>query len=209
MFAKPKTGALAAASLSAVVAGVLGSSANAAVVLASTDTLLDAPITLGANLLDPTSTTGNVRIDWVGNDLDGTAPNSRSPYDTTASVNTAVYHSVSAGATATYSFGTTQSAFAFMWGSPDDYNTLNFYLGAANVGSFTGNAVIPPGTAGLGFVDVVFNGLFDKVVFGSIGKDAFEFTNVSFTPIPLPAAGWLLLTGFVGLSVLGRRRKPA
>ncbi len=58
MFAKPKTGALVAASLSAAVAGVLTSSANAAVVIASTDTVLDAPITLGANLLDPTSKTG-------------------------------------------------------------------------------------------------------------------------------------------------------
>ena len=207
MFARPKTGAMVAASLSAVVAGVLLSSANAAVVIASTDTVLDAPITLGANLLDPTSTTGNVRIDWIGNDLDGTAPNSRSPYDKTDSVATAVYHSVSAGATATYSFATTQSSFAFMWGSPDDYNTLNFYLGAANVGSFTGNAVIPPGTSGLGFVDVVFSGLFDKVVFGSIGKDAFEFTNLSSTAVPLPAAGWLLLTGVLGLGLLGRRTK--
>jgi hypothetical protein len=209
MFTRQNNAAVAAATLAAIVATVLPPSANAAVVIASTDTVLDAPIIVGANLPDPTSTTGDVRIDFVGNDLVAPAPNSRSPYDGTGFVSTAVYHSVSAGATATYSFGTTQSAFAFMWGSPDSYNTLNFFLGAANVGSFTGDAIIPPGTRGLKFVDVVFNGLFDKVVFGSIGQDAFEFTNLSSTPVPLPAAGWLLLTGLTGLGVLGRRRKPA
>ena len=207
MFTKPTMGTVAATTLAAVVASAFVSPANAAVVVASKETVLDAPITLGANLPDPTSTTGTVRIDFIGNDLVAPAPNSRSPYDGTIYVGTAVYHSVSAGATATYSFGKAQSSFAFMWGSPDNYNTLNFFLGAANVGSFTGSAMIPPGTSGLGFVDVVFSGLFDKVVFGSTGADAFEFTNVVSTPVPLPAAAWLLLTGLAGLGALGRRRK--
>jgi len=198
-----KIGTIGKVGLAVIVAGVFVAPANAAMVLSSTDTVLDAPILSGANLSDPTAITGTVRIDYVGNDLDNVIPNSRSPYDDTADLSTAVYHSVSAGATATYSFDAAQSSFAFMWGSPDSYNTLNFFLNGAPVGSFTGSSVIPPGTSGLGFVDVVFSGQFDEVVFGSTGLDAFEFTNVV---VPLPAAAWLLLSGLMGLGFVGRRK---
>lgn len=49
--------------LVAMVAGFLLSPAHAAVVLFSTDTVLDTPITSAPNLLDPTATTGTVRVD--------------------------------------------------------------------------------------------------------------------------------------------------
>lgn len=178
-----------------------------AVTLTATDTVLDAPITSGADLMDPTSVSGNVRIDFVGNDLDGTAPNSRSPYDATAYENTAVYHSVSAGAEAVFTSASVFSSFALMWGSPDTYNKIAFFLNGSGVGSFDGSDVIPPGTGGLGFVDVLFTGLFDEVRLSSVGQDAFEFTNVS--AVPLPAAGWLLVGGIGGLAAMKRRKKAA
>ena len=46
-----------------MVAGLLLSPAHAAVVLLTSDTTLDAPILAGVNLLDPTATTGTVRVD--------------------------------------------------------------------------------------------------------------------------------------------------
>ncbi len=46
---------------------------------------------------------------------------------------------------------------------------------------------------------------YDTVVLTSIGY-AFESDNHAFTPVPLPAAAWLLLSGLVGFAALGRRK---
>ena len=83
------------------MAGLLLSPAHAAVVLLASDTTLDAPILAEANLLDPTATTGTVRVEYIGNDLVAPIPNSRLPYDGTANVGSAIYHSVSASSSAT------------------------------------------------------------------------------------------------------------
>ena len=63
MIIQSKIGTIGTIGLAVIVAGVFVAPANALMVLSSTDTVLDAPILSGANLPDPTATTGNVRID--------------------------------------------------------------------------------------------------------------------------------------------------
>lgn len=171
------------------------------------DYTLPAQITDPNALLNPTSTSGDVRIDFAGNDLNGVAPDSRSPYDGTAFEGSALYHSVSAGAMAWYDFATDQKSFSIMWGSPDAYNHLEFFLEDALVFSLQGNDVDNPPIPGMGFVNVTVSMLtFDRVKFSSIGADAFEFTNVSSVAVPLPASALLLLGALGGLGVVSRRR---
>jgi hypothetical protein len=183
-------------------------SAQAVTLNLSTD--LPAPITDADALADPTSTSGTVRIDFIGNNFDGVTPGARSPYEGTPFQNTAFYHSVSAGAEARYDFGSTQSQFGLLFGSPDSYNTLSFLLNGVEVYDLTGDALVPRGQLGLGAVYVMISDIaFDQVRMSSAG-DAFEFTNLfSLAAIPVPASLPLLLGGLIGLRLLARRRRSS
>lgn len=152
----------------------------------------------------PSATTGDARLNFVGNDLTSPAPNSRSPWAGTAFENTGKYHSVSAGSSLTYDFDTDQTNFGLMWGSPDRYNDLVFNLDGAVAFSLTGTDVDNPPNPGEGFVNVRISDLiFDQVVFTSGDIDAFEFAQVQ---VPLPAALWLMLGAIGGLGFMSRRR---
>lgn len=189
----------------AIVLGGLAFGADAATVATNQD--LAMPITNAALLLDPTSTSGTVHIDVAGSVLDPATR--RSPYFGTAYHDTALYHSVSAGASATYSFADDQNGFSLMWGSPDSYNRLAFFLDGDEVFSLTGSDVANPPTPGLGFSNVTVSSLlFDEVRLSST-TNAFEFSNVTASPVPLPASLFMLLGGVFGLGGLGALRRRA
>jgi hypothetical protein len=167
------------------------------------------------DVLAPTSTTGGFFSNATGS-VGGVR---RSPYDTVAGLaSTGKYHSVQGGGSATYVFDDLQTGFSLLWGSPDSYNTLTFFNGADEVivgplgTSVTGaeiGARAPISPLGGKFAFVTFGDiLFDKVVLTS-GSNAFEYGLVESTPapVPLPAAGWMLIAGLGALAAAGRARR--
>ena len=116
---------------------------------------------------------------------------------------------------ATLSFSEDQRYLGLLWGSVDDYNTLTFFNGSAQVAMFTGTNV--GNSAGTGncvngnqgmlgtcYVNINFlTGSFDRVVATS-SSYAFEFDNVAFnkTPLRVPEPATWSMFG-LGLLLVG------
>lgn len=127
----------------------------------------------------------------------------RSPWDTEGSPYDGLeYTSVRSG---TIGYNLTGTLLSFFWGSPDTYNTLTFYEGADGTGdsvSLTGSILSNLG-AGHHWVSFLTTEAFRSVTFSSTSA-AFEFANVTATP--LPAALPLFATG-LGVLGFGRMRR--
>jgi hypothetical protein len=147
----------------------------------------------------------------------------KSPFSNTPLADTQSYFAVGAesGANGALSpvrltFDSAQSAFTMLWGSIDSFNTITFFSGASNVYSLTGTALVAllglPGTpktfdqvALVTFSDFGPTG-FDSIQFRST-LPSFEFALLApVAPIPVPAAGLLLLSALGGIALIRRTR---
>ena len=142
-----------------------------------------------------------------GNGVGFGSPNQPNGADTTN------YLSTGTGSV-TLNFGVGLSYLGLLWGSVDDYNTIEFFNGMSSVGSFTGINVLglPNGNQGIGgsvyvnFSDL--DGQFTKVVLTS-STNAFEIDNVAINSVGVPDSGAtvaLLGLGLVALAAVRRKR---
>lgn len=196
----------------AAIAALAAVSATAATVTK----ISDAPaawgmLDLGATVTLPSGATWTVAPTVTENNQTG----QRSPFDPSGGAltgwETIDYFAVGpahATTQAVLSFDRVQTGLGLLWGSPDSYNSI-VLVNNAEGGSETvlSSAIVPGPTApaGRGAVLVDISGVrFDEARFLS-SSNAFEFASVTATPVPLPAAGWMLIAAMSGLAYLRRR----
>ena len=145
----------------------------------------------------------------------------QSPFNNTPLVDSQSYFSVGAvdgdgdGAPSpvTLTLGAPVDSFTMLWGSIDDYNTIEFFSGATSLMAFTGttsstcfmlggSAANYERVALLRFGDFGESGM-DSVKFSS-SQAAFEF---ALAPVPLPASALMLFGALGGLGFVSRRGK--
>lgn len=106
--------------------------------------------------------------------------------------------------------------FGLLWGSVDNYNTLEFWNDGVLIGSLTGTDIWAgangdQGANGTFYVNVNSTQVFDKVVAKS-SQYAFELDNVAYntqSTVPEPATWTLLIAALLSLSWMVRRRRAS
>lgn len=124
-----------------------------------------------------------------------------SPWEGTAFMG-AAYTSLWSGGSELFTFGTAQSALKVLWGSPDSYNYITFTLSNGDTETVSGSSVTQ------GYTLITTATTFTSATFWSTGT-AFEYAAVQGVPapVPLPAAGLLLVGAVAGLGAVARRRR--
>jgi hypothetical protein len=110
----------------------------------------------------------------------------------------------------TIAFSTPINYFGMYVGSPDPYNSIEFYSGGTLLGAFSGSAIINPADSALrsaGFVNFsIDGGSADRIVMNS-GIAAFETDNHAFVTVHAPEPMTMGLAGTALIAfVLARRR---
>lgn len=125
------------------------------------------------------------------------------------------YNSVQTGGSLTYDLiGKAGDFFTFIWGTVDDYNLLTVNNTGGGTETIGGALIKTLGGYSQGVANVIVkitaDSAFDSVTLTSTGN-SFEhaFNPPELAPVPVPAAGLLLLGAMGGLGAFARSRRKS
>lgn len=163
----------------------------------------------------------NYGVNFTGSVLalanDGTGPGSAGQFFTGAPTTTVIYANAGdVNAVMNVSAGFS-GALGLTYSSITAPTTVNIYSGLNDTGSLLSSFTLTSNSDGCAagspacvwsLASQQFTGIAQSVDFTSNAGNAL-FTNITITPVPLPASGLLMAFGVAGLGMFGARRRAA
>lgn len=99
-------------------------------------------------------------------------------------------------------------ALGLTYSSNSAPTTVSIYAGLNDTGTLLSSFSLANNNNGWTAVSQSFTGVAESVAFGSNGGQTL-YTDISVSPVPLPASGLLMSFGVAGLALVGARRRAA